>query len=98
MMARMNSRDLIILLAALLLTAAAACSWRKTKVLVVNPLPAQASELMVNNTDGALDITCTPMDKASGFAGYDIVVMYGRGLFLDSLQTCLLYTSDAADE
>ena len=95
MMARMNSRDLIILLAALLLTAAAACSWRKTKVLVVNPLPAQASELMVNNTDGALDITCTPMDKASGFAGYDIVVMYGRGLFLDSLQTAELQKAAA---
>lgn len=91
-MARLNSRHIIIacVTAALLLAAGSVFLQRRPKVLVVNPLPAQASELMVNNGDRLLDITCSPMDKASGFADYDIVVMYGRGLFLDSLQSAEL--------
>lgn len=65
-----------------------------TRLLVVNPLPVQAAELEQNAARARCDVTCVPMTEARGFDGYDVVVMYGRGLYLDSLQTADL--EDAA--
>ena len=57
-----------------------------TKILVVNSLPAQEAEIRLNNTNKHIDVTCLPMSEAHGFKNYDAVLMFGRGLFLDSIQ------------
>lgn len=59
---------------------------RPTSILVVNALPAQAAEIVLNNDCRNIKITCTPMEEAADFEKYDAVLMYGRGLYLDSLQ------------
>ena len=59
---------------------------RPTKILVVNPLPAQAAEIVLNNDSRHIDVVCSSMEDASDFDDYDAVLMYGRGLYLDSLQ------------
>lgn len=60
--------------------------FKPTKILVVNPLPAQAADIVLNNDSRHIDVTCTSMEEAHDFEAYDAVLMYGRGLYLDSLQ------------
>ena len=60
--------------------------FRPTRILVVNPLPAQAAEIVLNNDSRHIDVECASMEEAGGFEDYDAVLMYGRGLYLDSLQ------------
>lgn len=79
------------LAAAVLLVCIGLCSvWllrlRPTKILVVNPLPAQAAEMALNNDSRRIRVVCRPMEEAGRFERYDAVVLYGRGLYLDSLQ------------
>ncbi len=59
---------------------------RPTKILVVNPLPAQKAEIILNNDSRLISVTCTTMEEARDFSKYDAVLMYGRGLYLDSIQ------------
>ncbi len=59
---------------------------RPTKILVVNPLPAQAAEIVLNNDSRHITVECSSMEEATDFDDYDAVLMYGRGLYLDSLQ------------
>ena len=61
-----------------------------TKILVVNPLPAQAAEIKLNNDSRNIDVECIGMEEAHNFSDYDAVLMYGRGLFLDSIQVMQL--------
>lgn len=79
-----------IVAVALSLTVAAAiliCRWYSpTRILVVNPLPAQAAEMLLNDDSRLVDVECVKMEEASNFSDYDAVLMYGRGLYLDSLQ------------
>ncbi|MDE6826673.1 MAG: cobaltochelatase subunit CobN [Paramuribaculum sp.] len=60
--------------------------FRPTRILVVNPLPAQAAEIVLNNDSRHIKVECREMAEASGFDDYDAVVMFGRGLYLDSMQ------------
>lgn len=60
--------------------------FRPTSILVVNALPAQAAEIVLNNDCRNIRITCKSMEEARDFEKYDAVLMYGRGLYLDSLQ------------
>ncbi|MCM1490286.1 MAG: cobaltochelatase subunit CobN [Muribaculum sp.] len=63
------------------------CHWfQPTRILVVNPLPAQAAEITLNNDSRGIKVRCVGMEDAHDFSDYDAVLMYGRGLFLDSLQ------------
>lgn len=57
-----------------------------TSILVVNPLPAQEAEIILNNDSRKIKITCVSMEEAKDFESYDAVLMYGRGLYLDSIQ------------
>ncbi len=87
----MNKKQVIALVAAVALVAICAIfaynHWfAPTRVLIVNPLPAQAAEMMLNNDSRNIDVTCVSAENAHGFSNYDVVLMYGRGLFLDSLQ------------
>ena len=63
---------------------------RPTHIIVVNPLPAQAAEINLNNDNPSIRVTCVTMDEASDFEAYDAVLMFGRGLYLDSLQMASL--------
>lgn len=63
---------------------------RPTSILVVNPLPAQAAEIVLNNDCRNIEVTCKPMEEAGDFEKYDAVLMYGRGLYLDSIQLASL--------
>lgn len=60
--------------------------FKPTNILVVNPLPAQEAEIVLNNDSRHIKVVCTSMEEASDFDKYDAVLMYGRGLYLDSLQ------------
>lgn len=55
---------------------------RPTKILVVNPLPAQKAEIILNNDSRLISVTCTTMEEARDFSKYDAVLMYGRGFIL----------------
>lgn len=60
--------------------------FRPTRILVVNPLPAQEAEIILNNDSRHIKVTCVAMEEAKSFDRYDAVLMYGRGLYLDSVQ------------
>ena len=57
-----------------------------TRILIVNPLPAQAADIILNNDSRHIRITCLPTEEATSFDGYDAVVFYGRGLHLSDEQ------------
>ncbi len=85
------SKKQIVILALCIITALSAyfifCHWfQPTRILVVNPLPAQAAEIMLNNDSRGIKVRCVGTEDAHDFSNYDAVLMYGRGLFLDSIQ------------
>ncbi len=86
-----KSRKIILIAVAAAVVAAVVvlawrCLLRPTQILVVNPLPAQAAEIVLNNDNPHIEVTCRTMEEAADFDSYDAVLMYGRGLYLDSLQ------------
>lgn len=86
-MKKKQTLAIAIVAIAVLTTAIAYNIWfRPTRILVVNPLPAQAAEIKLNNDTKLIDVECVAMEDAHDFSDYDAVLMYGRGLFLDSLQ------------
>ncbi|MDR1202383.1 MAG: cobaltochelatase subunit CobN [Tannerellaceae bacterium] len=56
------------------------------RILIVNPLPAQAADIILNNDSRHIHVTCLPTEEATSFGGYDAVVFYGRGLHLSDEQ------------
>ena len=62
----------------------------QVRILVVNALPSQESDLVLDNDSRWIKVVCRKMEEASGFEDYDAVLMYGRGLYLDSLQLASL--------
>lgn len=86
------SRKAFAVVAVLLAVMAAGgyAAWRvwfaPTRVLVVNALPAQEAELKLSADPAVVTLTSVAMEDAGGFDGYDAVLLYGRGLYLDSLQ------------
>jgi len=83
-----KKRTIIIVILAVIVLSAVFCRLmlRPTNILVVNPLPAQAAEITLNNDNRFIKVTCVTMEEATDFDDYDAVLMYGRGLYLDSLQ------------
>lgn len=61
-----------------------------TRILLVNALPAQATDWMLNNDCEDIQLTCLPTDEVRTFAGYDAIVLFSRGLFLNEEQTIQL--------
>ncbi len=57
-----------------------------TRILVVNALPAQEAELRLSADRSVAVVTSVAMEDAGDFDRYDAVLLYGRGLYLDSLQ------------
>lgn len=65
-----------------------------TKILIVNALPAQAADIRYNNDNSHIEVECVAMDDERCFSDYDAIVLYGRGLYLDSLHS--IEIADAA--
>ena len=91
----MSRKGIVLTIVALVLMSAGACLclynfMRPTHILVVNPLPAQAAEINLNNDNRSIRVTCVAMDEVTDFEDYDAVLMYGRGLYLDSVQMASL--------
>ena len=86
----MKQRQILAIVTAVVIIAAGIICYKTwfapTRVLVVNPLPAQAAEIVLNNDSRNIKVTCVSMEEAGDFSKYDAVLMYGRGLFLDSIQ------------
>ncbi len=61
-----------------------------TRILIVNPLPAQAADIALNNDCSRIKVTCIKMEEVKDLSGYDAIMMYGRGLFLDETQVAEL--------
>lgn len=71
----------------LLLTAVMAAGCRDTtRILVVNPLPAQQAEFASGCSNPDVEISFATADEATDFDDYDFIMLYTRGLYLDSLQ------------
>lgn len=57
-----------------------------TRVLVVNALPAQEAELrLAVDGNSEISLTAVATEDAGGFSDYDAVLLYGRGLYVDSV-------------
>lgn len=69
--------------------------FRPVTILVVNALPAQEADIVLNNDCRNIEVVCRSMENAGEFEKYDAVLMYGRGLFLDSLQQTSLEKATA---
>lgn len=80
----------IIIIAGFCAWGAYALWFRPVSILVVNALPAQAADIVLNNDCSRIKIECKEMEEAKDFDKYDAVLMYGRGLYLDSLQLASL--------
>ena len=57
-----------------------------TRILIINPLPAQAADITLNNDSRHIQITCLPTEEVINLNGYDAVVLYGRSLHLTDEQ------------
>ena len=45
--------------------------FKPTSILVVNPLPAQEAEIILNNDSRNIKVTCVSMEEAKDFESYD---------------------------
>ena len=63
-----------------------------TRILVVNALPARQSEMKLNNDLNSVDLVFAKPQDLRNFSGYEAIIMFGRNLYLDSIQleNCLL--------
>ena len=64
--------------------------WAPTRILIINPLPAQAADIALNNDCSHIRVKCIKMEEVKDLSGYDAIMMYGRGLFLDETQVAEL--------
>jgi len=85
-----HKRTLYIAGSVLLLAIAFTIGYRywmaPTRILIVNPLPAQAADIVLNNDSRNIEVTCIQTEKLESFKGYDAVVLYGRSLNLNDRQ------------
>lgn len=85
-----HKRTLYIAGSVLLLAIAFTTGYRywmaPTRILIVNPLPAQAADIVLNNDSRNIEVTCIQTEKLESFKGYDAVVLYGRSLNLNDRQ------------
>lgn len=61
-----------------------------TRLLIVNAMPAREADIKVNSSGTHTELTFKSPDEVESFAGYDAVVLYGRSLYLDSVQMAKL--------
>lgn len=57
-----------------------------TRILIVNPLPAQAADISLNNDSRFIAVECVSTEEAVSFRKYDAVLFFGRSLNLTDEQ------------
>lgn len=57
-----------------------------TRILVVNPLPQQAADIVLSNGSKHIKVTTVAKEDVKDVSGYDAIVMYGRTLYLEDEQ------------
>ena len=67
------------MLLAILLLVAYSYWLAPTRILIVNPLPAQAADIALNNDCGRIKVKCIKLEEVEDLSGYDAILMYGRG-------------------
>ena len=60
--------------------------WAPTRILIINPLPAQAADIALNNDCSHIRVKCIKMEEVKDLSGYDAIMMYGRGTGTGSCQ------------
>lgn len=58
-----------------------------TRIAIINPLPAQAADIVLSNDSRHIEVTCIGLEELENLSGYDAVMIYGRSLFLNEEQT-----------
>lgn len=87
----MNRKSLGIILCSIAILIAACFAayqywWAPTRILIINPTLAQAADIALNNDCDRIDVTCIKKEDVKDLSGYDAIMMYSRGLFLDETQ------------
>ena len=63
------------------------CHWlAPTRILVVNALEAQQSDIVLSNDSRHIVVDCVDAEQMQSLAGYDAVIIYARRLFLSEEQ------------
>ena len=57
-----------------------------TRILIINATLAQAADIALNNDCARIKVTCIKKEEVKDLSGYDAIVMYSRGLYLDDGQ------------
>ena len=57
-----------------------------THILIINATLAQAADIALNNDCARIEVTCIKKEEVKDLSGYDAIVMYSRGLYLDDGQ------------
>ena len=57
-----------------------------TRILIINATLAQAADIAMNNDCARIEVTCIKKEEVKDLSGYDAIVMYSRGLYLDDGQ------------
>ena len=57
-----------------------------TRILIINATLAQAADIALNNDCTRIEVTCIKKEEVKDLSGYDAIVMYSRGLYLDDGQ------------
>jgi len=57
-----------------------------TRILIINATLAQATDIALNNDCARIEVTCIKKEDVKELSGYDAIVMYSRGLYLDDGQ------------
>ncbi|MDR1503783.1 MAG: cobaltochelatase subunit CobN, partial [Prevotella sp.] len=78
--------SIVTLLVIALVTIISIHFFSPTKILIVNPLPAQAADITLNNDSRYIDVKCVQTEEAVSFDKYDVIVFFGRGLNLTDNQ------------
>ena len=76
-----------VVLAALLLFLAYNQWLAPTRILVVNALPSQQADFVLNNDSRHIKVTNIATEELERLSGYDAVVLFGRNLYLTEEQT-----------
>lgn len=78
---------LLILAAVFALSYIAYSHWlAPTRIAIINPLPAQGADIALNNDSKHIEVVCLKTEEVENLSGFDAVMMYSRGLFLNEMQ------------
>lgn len=92
---RMNKKKIRIFLGGMTMLAAGIFAayqywFAPTRILIVNATLPQAADIALNNDCPRIEVTCLTKEEVKDLSGYDAIMMYSRGLYLDEGQVAEL--------